>query len=198
MTQQITSPSFPNGLESLRSESDARASKRIDLAGQRFGRWRVISMARENQHKQAMWNCLCDCGLERVVVGISLTGGRSKSCGCLKNETAAALRLTHGMTNTPEYRAWQELRQRCRSQSGRNFQYYGSRGIKVCARWESSFENFLQDMGPRPSNRHTLDRINNDGDYEPGNCRWATWNEQVANRRAYGTVMQNRKTGVSP
>ncbi len=89
---------------------------------------------------------------------------------------------THGLTGDPTFKAWKSMRERCLTSTRHDFARYGGRGIAVCARWSESFERFLVDMGPRPSNKHSLDRINNDGNYEPGNCRWATWSQQARNR----------------
>lgn len=99
--------------------------------------------------------------------------------------------LTHGKSKTPEYIAWQSMKGRCLNEKDMVFKYYGARGIMVCERW-TVFENFYADMGPRPEG-HTLDRIDNEGHYEPGNCRWATWTEQSLNKRVYS----NSKSGVT-
>lgn len=176
-------------------------TKRLDLVGKRFFRWTVLKFVRHQS--RTYWQCRCDCGAEKIVYGPSLTKGLSQSCGCWNAEVAKASmykvsqgnigrtnsRRTHGeaTTRTAEYRTWVSMHERCRSPVSQKWINYGGRGIRVCEHW-SSFENFLNDMGRRPSKTHSLDRINNDGNYEPSNCRWATKKEQVDNRRKFGRV----------
>lgn len=156
---------------------------RLDLAGRRFGRLRVIEIDHINQHQQAMWRCRCDCGKEIVTVGSTLKDGRSKSCGCWKADVARKQETTHGLSRSSEYRIYAYMKQRCYNPKHHKFFLYGGRGIKICKRWLNSFEAFYADMGPRPSSKHSIDRINGDGDYRPSNCRWATASEQNSNRR---------------
>lgn len=160
----------------------------VDLKGKRFGRWNVEGYA-GSDGRNAMWRCVCDCGAKNAVRASHLKGGISKSCGCLSREVARAHATKHGEvingSRSPEYLAWQSMRSRCRNPNNKRFQEYGGRGIAICERWEI-FENFLADMGRKPSPRHSLDRYpNNDGNYEPGNCRWATATEQNRNRRKF-------------
>lgn len=136
------------------------------------------------------WECACDCGARKVIAGGHLRGRKTVSCGCINPAATAAsnrLRKTrHG--HAPQsgcsrtYYAYQSMKQRCYNAAKAPYPYYGGRGIEVCARWLESFDNFLADMGEAPTGR-SLDRINNDGDYEPGNCRWATPYQQTHNRR---------------
>lgn len=163
------------------------ASPRKDIAGQRFGRWLVIKHS-SGSH----WFCRCDCGTERNVFSGSL-GHSSKSCGCLASEKKLgniyAKKHGHttgrwvGKSKSMEYVSWQAMIARCENPKAKRFERYGGRGIKICERWRNSFENFLVDMGPRPSRKYSLDRHpDNDGDYEPGNCRWATSKQQASTR----------------
>jgi hypothetical protein len=152
-----------------------------DLTGLRFGRLLVTGRGENTAVGQARWICSCDCGKETLVHGYSLRGGLSNSCGCLQRLKTSTANKTHGQTKTSLYRIWAGMFTRCYDKNHRTYKWYGGRGITVCPRWKS-FENFSADMGPRPGNL-TLDRINNDGNYELSNCRWASVKEQNTNRR---------------
>lgn len=152
--------------------------QRIELYGRRFGRLTVGSYAGKSR-----WNCICDCGNPCVVRRDHLEKGETTSCGCRVRERMAGLTRTHGMTKTPEYSAWKSMKNRCYRTANANYMDYGARGVVVCERWIDSFENFLSDMGLRPSDNHSLERKNVDGNYEPENCCWATMKEQNRNRR---------------
>ena len=156
--------------------------KFADITGQRFGRLSVVRREGSIGAGFAAWKCQCDCGNEVLVDVGRLRAGRTRSCGCLARECAAARKRTHGMTGSRAYKTWVMMIQRCTNPRYPNYKNYGARGITVCQRWRESFEAFLADMGNRPSGL-TLDRKDNDGHYEPGNCRWADALTQVRNRR---------------
>jgi hypothetical protein len=158
-----------------------------NIAGEQFGR--LLVLRRDgSRYGQAAWACRCACGNEFSVSGSSLRTGATRSCGCLNNEVRAERgrqSRTHGhaVARSPTYCSWHHAKARCNWPAHHAFADYGGRGIKMCERWLDSFENFLADMGPRPTGK-TLDRYPNpNGDYEPGNCRWATWTEQAQNSR---------------
>jgi hypothetical protein len=141
--------------------------RRIDLTGERFGRWTVIAYA--GRHR---WSCVCSCGARVIVDGGNLRGGRSKSCGCRCSELSKARATKHGMTGSPEYISWQHMKQRCFNPKNHAYENYGGRGITVYEDGRSNFTAFFADAGPRPPGC-SLDRINPNGNYEPGNIRWS-------------------------
>lgn len=153
--------------------------------GKKYNRLTAVAYAGQNKWHNALWECRCDCGKITVVTGCSLRRGEIKSCGCLQVEIHRKVHRTHGegygVQKTVEYATWERMKRRCTNPNARQWKWYGGRGIKVCDRWMHSYENFLADMGRRPP-RLSIDRINNDGNYDPSNCRWATRAEQVRNR----------------
>ena len=150
-----------------------------DMTGQSFGRLTVVR--REGTYpgtKQAQWLCRCECGGEKIVLGANLRFGRTKSCGCIPFKTPTR----HGMSGTNIYAAWGAMRSRCENPKNPAFKWYGARGITVCERWKT-FDNFYADMGDPPPGM-SMDRIDNDGNYEPGNVQWASKRQQANNTRA--------------
>ncbi len=152
-----------------------------NMTGLRFGRLDVISPG-PPMDGQRSWMCRCACGATKTALGTKLRSGRVKSCGCLKTDNSRKTLTKHGAWGTVEYDHWISMRKRCRPSSVDRATYY-NRGIAVCDRWLNSFENFLCDMGRRPDAGYSLDRIDNERGYEPGNVRWATREEQGNNRR---------------
>lgn len=149
--------------------------KTIDITGKRFGRLVAIKFS-HSKGGHYFWECLCDCGNKVVIGKGNIVGGHTKSCGCLRRE------IIHGMAGTKEYKIWTEMLQRCRNPNNKAYKHYGGRGITVCKKW-LKFENFFTDMGKRPEGTW-LERRNNDSDYKPSNCGWATPREQHRNTRA--------------
>lgn len=152
--------------------------RRIDLTGRKFGEWSVVRYVGGSR-----WLCRCKCGREKTVDGYTLRKGSTTKCHrCASNK--------HGLSRTPEYKIWSDIKQRCFNPNEPNYKHYGARGIGMCQRWRNNFRNFLEDMGKRPSSKMQIDRIDVNGDYCPKNCRWVTQKENVRN------TTRNRKITI--
>lgn len=170
------------------------------VIGNKYGRLEVLAYSGHEAHRHK-YQCRCECGSIIVVERSSLLSGHTKSCGCLHNSVRWKNRVTHGGTirnadgklHNPEYLAWVSMRARCRTETHSAYHNYGGRGITVCDAWANNFESFLQDVGRRPSKQHSLDRIDNDRGYEPGNVRWSTRTDQGNNRRTNVVLDYNGK-----
>jgi hypothetical protein len=158
-----------------------------DFTGRRFGRLKVLHRY-AGPSSDVKWVCRCDCGNITNSFRTHLKNGQSRSCGCLRSETTSKraktgdIRRTHGMRKSPEYGVWSTMLGRCENSNVERYPQYGGRGIKVCERWHK-FENFFADMGKRPGPKFSIDRKDNDGNYEPSNCYWATSEEQIYNKQ---------------
>lgn len=159
--------------------------RREDLTGKRFGRLIVIEFYDHNKYGQARWLCKCDCGNTTIVLGSCLRSGSTSSCGCLWKERHREATATHGMSQSNVYAEYRNMKNRCYNENAHNYKWYGGRGITMCDRWRDSINDFYDDVSTLPNfgeKGYSLDRIDNDGNYELDNVRWATSSEQCNNR----------------
>lgn len=160
--------------------------KVIDVLGKKFGRLTVVKLLEGS--RPLKWLCKCDCGNEIMTVSVHLRSGDTTSCGCYHKEVTT----THGMYKSKEYKIWNSMIARCTNTNMKNYSDYGGRGIFVCERW-MDFNNFISDMGTRPTDNHTIERKDNDKGYNPENCVWATRDIQYRNRRVYKTSISGHR-----
>lgn len=162
-------------------------TNRIDLTGKTFGKLTVLSYA-GTMKDRALWNCRCECGKVKVKIGKYLKNGDTRSCGCMQQWHRATGNRKYGIgkgkMRRREYTIWRSMKSRCYTKSSSNYRFYGAKGVTVCDRWRDNFLAFLEDMGPVPTD-FTLDRIDPAGNYEPSNCRWASWDLQHRNLRRH-------------
>ena len=160
----------------------------INMTGKRFSSIVALNSMGKATSGDLKWLFACDCGNIFEANGYYARSGKIISCPSCSRERTRIASVMHGMTETVEFSTWTDIKTRCYNKNGMAYKNYGGRGIKVCDRWLSSFENFLSDMGERPSKLHSIDRINNNGNYEPSNCRWATIDTQASNKRSNNKI----------
>lgn len=168
---------------------------REDLVGRKFNMLTVVKWHHVNDVWEHYWECVCECGNHSVVVGSKLRRGTTKSCGCWKK----LFSRTHGQSGvniTSEYVAYHNMLQRCTNSKNNNYKYYGAKGVSVCDRWKLSFEYFLEDMGKKPSKNHSIERVENLGDYGPGNCIWDIRRNQDRNKRRNNRLEYNGRSEI--
>ncbi len=162
--------------------------KAKDLSGDIIGKLKVIEPCGRTNSGGLIWLCECECGTYKKVHSNNLNQGRTVSCGCYGKAQRRKAKTTHGLSKTSELGIWRGIKSRCYDPQDPAFHNYGGRGIKMHHTWKKSVARFYKDMGPRPSPKHSIERINNDRWYSPSNCKWGTWEEQANNRRCNRTI----------
>lgn len=169
--------------------------KALNLIGSRFGKLTVIERVENDAHGHSRWRCKCDCGNDTVVIGYELKNGHIKSCGCYRSENLNDFNRTHNLSKHPLYRVWKAMRNRCNNPNNTAYERYGGRGIKVCDDWNSDFKPFYEWAVSNGYEKGlTIDRIDNDGNYCPENCRWVSYATQNTNKRNIRMITFNGKT----
>lgn len=164
-----------------------------DLTGQRFNKL-VVEKYNRKTRTCHLWDCVCDCGNRKTIAHGSLVYGRTISCGCVLKQVLKERNTTHGLSDTVEYKTWKSIKKRCLDRNTPSFKDYGGRGITICDQWERSFEEFISHVGNCPDGCNSIDRIDNNRGYEPGNCRWSTPKEQSRNTRRNVFITANGTT----
>lgn len=171
--------------------------KALELTGNKFGRLTVVKKIGGTKYGNVSWECLCDCGNTTIVTGSHLNSNHTTSCGCYQRQRASEASLQHGHSlngvMSPTYGSWSHMKTRCNNPNYPFFENYGGRGITYCERW-SKFDNFLEDMGERPKGRYSLERIDNEGNYEPSNCKWIPLGNQAYNTTRSANLTYKGKT----
>jgi hypothetical protein len=168
---------------SIKSCGRSTCTLRRAQVGDVFGRLTIVGDAPRFRNGARRWRCRCECGNETESSDSEMRIGRVRSCGCFRRQRVRELMTTHGRSGGPTYKCWSSIIQRCTNPKNPSFSYYGGRGIRICERWRNDFALFIADMGPKPTPKHSIDRIDVNGNYEPGNCRWATATQQARNTR---------------
>lgn len=168
--------------------------KFIDLTGMRFGCLKVLDLFLKHKRNGSKWLCECDCGRYGSFWGTQLKSKGIKSCGCYKKVITKERNTKHNMTNMPEYSVWKDIKKRCYDENSTSYPNYGGRGIKMSKEWYLNFSIFYDNMGARPSSEHSIERIDNNGDYYKENCVWATRHEQSRNKRTNNLITFNNET----
>jgi len=169
-------------------------TKSIDLTGKTFNQLTIIHKNGTDKYGKPMWFCECTCGNTKTILGTSIRNGSTKSCGCLRKKQLSQRVKTHGLSKTVEYKIWKGIKKRCFNSSCKAFPNYGGRGITICDIWKNDAQAFIDYIGSRPSNEYSIERINNNKNYEPGNIKWATRQEQNGNQRSNRLITIKDKT----